>query len=421
MIERRFLKGAEIRADKQGHISGHAAVFNQEYVLWDSPYYRFVEIIKPGAFTRALDEKHDVRCLFNHDPNQLLGRTAAGTMDLEQDDKGLAFDTTLPDTQLGRDLPVLVKRGDVTGASFAFTVTKQTLREAKDGDLVIQTREIEDVDLFDASPVTYPAYTGTDVNARTLEMRGVLFPAGAPAGLRERVPELRDPEDGDPNGDAGDEQQACRCTCRACYSAECEECDMHMQRCGDMTRCDHSAARSIRGARGDKPTKRVDAEDLTSDCFIYVGDPEKPATWALPWKFKTAAKIKSHLRNALARFNQTSKIPADKKSAAWSKLVKLCKKYGIKVSDDESKSWNLTAEQRVELRDTIGGGKDCECDCPECLVGDCAHCSDPDCDDDDCNHDGDGHSDEDDDDRARMLADVDVRMSLAGLKPKRTA
>lgn len=414
-IERRFLKGAEIRADQKGHVSGHAAVFNQEYVLWDSPGYRYVEIVKPGAFTRALEEQHDVRCLFNHDPNQLLGRTAAGTMSLKEDDKGLFFDTTLPDTQLGRDLPVLVKRGDVTGASFAFTVTKQTNREEKNGDQIVCTREIEDVDLYDASPVTYPAYTGTDVNARTLELRGTMFPAGVPENLRAHVPELRDPEDGDPNGDG--DQQACRCTCRACYSAECDECEMHMQTCADLSRCDHSAARSIRAiVRGDKPTKRVDNEDLTSDCFIYVGDPEKPATWALPWKFSTDEKTKSHLRNGLARFNQTAKIPADKKTGAWKKLVRICKKYGIKVTDDESKAWGLTAEQRAHLRDTIGGGKNCECDCPECLIGDCAHCSDPDCQDDDCNHDGDGHSDEDDD-RTKMLVDVDTRMRLAGLKP----
>jgi HK97 family phage prohead protease len=411
MIERRFLKGAEIRADQEGHISGHAAVFNQEYVLWDSPGYRYVEVVKPGAFSRALDEQHDVRCLFNHDPNQLLGRTAAGTMKLKEDDKGLFFDATLPDTQLGRDLPVLVKRGDVTGASFAFTVTKQTNREEKNGDQIVCTREIEDVDLFDASPVTYPAYTGTDVNARTLQMRATMFPAGVPAMLLDRVPELRDAEDGDPEAD-----QHCRCRCRACFSAECDECDMHMQRCADMSRCDHSAVRSIRSVlRGDKPTKRVDNEDLTSNCFIYVGDPEKPATWALPWKFSTAAKTKSHLRNALARFNQTSKIPADSKAAAWKKLVRICKKYGIKVTDDESKAWALTAEQRADLRDTIGGGEDCECDCPECQVGDCGNCSDPDCDDDDCNHDGDGDADEDD--RAAMLVDVDARLRLAGLKP----
>ena len=411
LMERRFLRKAEIRAKDDGHIDGHAAVFDQDYVLWDSPSYRVVERVKAGSFARAIKEKHDVRCLFNHDPNQLLGRTAAGTMSIKEDDQGLYFDTELPNTQLGRDLPVLVKRGDVTGASFAFVVTKESVREEIVDGKTIRTREIEDVDLYDASPVTYPAYTGTDVSARSLELRAAMFPAGVPASVLDLVPELRD-ADGDDDGD-GDQKKVCSCRCRACYSAECDECDMNMAECS-TEHCDHSMTRSA-AARGDKPTKRVDGEDLTANCFIYVGDPEKPATWALPWKFKTEAKIKSHLANALARFNQTQKIPADKKDAAYKKLVRLCKKYVVKVSDQESKAWGLSTEQRALLRDTIGGGKDCECDCPECLVGDCAHCSDPDCDDDDCNHDGGDHAD--DDDRAAALELVDVRMRQAGMKP----
>jgi len=405
MIERRFVKGAEIRAKDDGHIEGHAAVFDQDYVLWEMPGYRVVERVKQGAFSRALKEKHDVRCLFNHDPNQLLGRTAAGTMTLKEDNLGLSYDTELPDTQLGRDLPVLIKRGDVTGSSFAFTVTKETITEEKKGDMTVRTRQIEDVDLYDASPVTYPAYTGTDVNARALELRGQMFPAGVPNSVLKLVPQLR--ADGD--------QQECNCGCRACFSADCDECEMNMADCGDEENCDHSMSRAARSARADAPTKRVAGEDLTSGAFIYVGDAQKPDTWALPWKFKSAAKIKSHLRNALARFNQTSKIPADSKAGAWKKLVRLCKKYGIKVTDEESKSLVLTAEQRESLRDTIGGGKDCECDCPECLVGDCEHCSEPDCEDDDCNHDGGDAAD--DDDRAAALVDIDVRLRQAGLKP----
>jgi HK97 family phage prohead protease len=397
MIERRFVKGAEIRADAEGHITGHAAVFNEEYVLWDSAGYRVVETVKPGTFTRALKEKHDVRCLFNHDANQLLGRTAAGTMKLKQDDAGLYFDCTPPDTQLGRDVVTLVKRGDISGASFAFTVTAETVKEETIEGKTIRTRQIEDVDLYDASPVTYPAYTGTDVNARMMEMRSRMFPAGVPTPVLDLVPQLRESES---------QETDCRCGCRACMSAECDECEMHMARCGDKQFCDHSAARSV--TRDGKTTKRVAGEDLPASAFIYVGDPEKTATWALPWKFSTEAKTKSHLQNALARFNQTAKIPADKKAAAWKKLVRLCKKYGIKVSDDEAKSWSLTAEQR----DTIGGGKDCECDCPECLVGNCVNCSEPDCDDKECDHTG----DDGDDGRAAALAAVDSRLMNAGIR-----
>jgi HK97 family phage prohead protease len=370
-LERRFVR-TEVRAKSDGHIEGHGAVFGEEYVLWDSASYRVVETIKAGTFARAIKEKQDVRSCFNHDPSQLLGRTSAKTLSIEEDDEGLYFDCDPPDTQVGRDVRTLVKRRDVTGCSFSFVVTKETVTEEKNGDKTVRRRQIEDVDLFELGPVTFPAYEGTDVKARTKELRS-LFPAGVPSCLVGAIPELRKDSDDDA------EEQDCRCACRACMSAECEECDMLMARCGDQQRCNHMA-RSVQ--RGDTPTKRVDGEDLTAGGFIYVGDAAKPETWSLPWKFKSEAKIKSHLRNALARFGQTQKIPADKKAAAWKKLVRLCKKYGIAVSDEESKSLGLSAEQRKELR----GSGACDCICPECVNADCENCSDVNCDDENCDH-----------------------------------
>jgi hypothetical protein len=398
MIERRFAKGALVRAKNDGHIEGHAAVFDEEYVLWDSGNYRVVESIKPGTFKRALKEKQDVRGLVNHDSNQVIGRTAAGTLSLKEDQQGLYFDCEPPDTQTGRDVRTLIQRGDISGCSFAFSVTKEVVTEEKKGTQTIRRREIQDVDLYDVGPVTYPAYSGTDVSARSLEMRSLLFPGGVPASVLELVPELRAKDD--------NEEEDCRCGCRACMSAECDECEMHMASCGDQERCDHMS--DARSARGDKKTKRVAGEDLTASCFLYVGDAADPSTWALPWKFSSEAKTKSHLRNALARFNQTKKIPSDKKAGVWKRLARLCKKYGIAVSDDQSKSLGLTAEQRA----TIGGGIDCQCDCPECLVGDCEHCSDPDCEDPDCDHPG----ADDDGDRAAALDEIDLRMRVAGMK-----
>jgi uncharacterized protein len=367
-MERRFVKGAEVRAsgtDDKPSIEGYGAVFNQEYVLWDSSSLRIVETVKPGTFARALQEGQDVRCLFNHEPDNVLGRTKNSTLRLSEDTRGLHFDNDLDRrTTVAQNVRSFVDRKDVTGCSFSFYVTKQARTEEEvDGKTVIR-REIQDVDLFDVGPVTYPAYEGTDVKARALELRA----AGIPPRLLALAPELRDDgKDGEP-----EQEEACRCGCRACKSAECEECDMCMARCGDQSFCDHKATRSLRSSRDDgPPTKRVDSEDLTAGCFIYVGDAEKPATWALPWKFKSDAKIKSHLRNALARFNQTQKIPADKKAAAWKKLVGLCKKHGVQVSDEESKSWSLTAEQRVDLN-----GEGCECECKSCRDGNCAGCPD---------------------------------------------
>lgn len=215
-IERRVVRDAEVQfrakdGDKGPGITGHAAVFNEQYVLWEGKGYRVLEIVKPGTFTRALKENQDIRCLFNHDPNNLLGRTAAGTLALRQDKVGLQYECDLPDTQMGRDVGTLVQRKDVTGCSFGFTVTKQSSREETKDGVTTYTREIEDVDLFDASPVTYPAYTGTDVKSRSHAMQhelrsAVLSIDGLPAEIREQI--LAE----DHRDDVGE----CSCKCEAC-------------------------------------------------------------------------------------------------------------------------------------------------------------------------------------------------------------
>jgi len=407
-LERRFVKGAQVRAKKGDTpaIEGYGAVFGQDYVLYEDSKYRIVERITPGAFQRVLQEKQDTRCLFNHDADNVLGRSTNNTLRMNEDSDGLHFENDLDlRTTVGQNVQAFVDRGDVSGCSFAFTVSKQTWRDEKGSDgKQVSTREIDEIDqLYDVGPVTYPAYTGTSVAARSEMRSAVMAIEGLPVTLRHALAIAR----------AADGQE-CSCQCRACYGGDHEECEMCMVNCGDEENCDHTMQDDgDRAGRGDsKPTKRVDSEDLTSDCFVYVGDPQKPATWALPWKFKTTAKIKSHLRNALARFNQTKKIPTDKKADAWKKLVNLCKKYGVKVSDQEAKAWGLTPEQR----DQIGAGTRCQCDCPECQVGDCAHCSDADCTDPGCNHDGadGGAADQDDDDRAADLVEVDARLRRSG-------
>lgn len=382
MIQRRFTV-AKLRAkggDKPG-IEGYGAVFNQEYVMYDSPTLRIVERVKPGTFKKAIQEKQDVRCLFNHDPNNLLGSTGSGTMRISEDSKGLAFSTDLDmRTRVGSDVSNFVDRGDLKGCSFSFVVTKQTRTEMEEGDKLTINRDIEDVDLFDVGPVTFPAYEGTSVGGRSIsrmELRS-LFPDGIPSNVLARAPEFRgvdgvpdqpsgnisdaptdDPEESDvSDGDSPDatpqtEPDECECNCRACYSAECNECDMHMQDCGDSERCG-AGMRSGRAKRDDnKKTKRVDGEDLPASSFLYVGDPDKTATWSLPWKFSTDEKTKSHLRNALARFSQTNNIPSDKKAGVWKKLVAKCKQYGIHVTDEsssEEKSSDIVGIEEAKRR-----------------------------------------------------------------------
>jgi HK97 family phage prohead protease len=147
----------ERRDKEKAEIVGHAAVFNRETNIggW------FIESVAPGAFRRAIAED-DVRSLFNHDPNLILGRNRAGTLKLSEDDTGLMTTTTPPDVTYARDLLVSIERGDVSGMSFGFRVTKQEWDES--GDIV--KRKILEVELFDISPVTYPAYPQTDVTLR---------------------------------------------------------------------------------------------------------------------------------------------------------------------------------------------------------------------------------------------------------------
>jgi len=168
-IEKRYLNASianiELRskdAGKGSRIEGYAAVFydgteKTEYKLWG----KVVERIDKNAFDNVL-ERDDVRALFNHDPNMLLGRNTAGTLTLTTDDTGLKYDIALPETQVGRDVKTSVERGDLSGSSFSFVPTK--VEWTKDGDKEI--RVIKDVTLKDVGPVTFPAYEGSSAYAR---------------------------------------------------------------------------------------------------------------------------------------------------------------------------------------------------------------------------------------------------------------
>jgi HK97 family phage prohead protease len=185
-LELRAADGAPTR------IAGYAAVFN----TLSEDLGGFRELIAPGAFRRAVADD-DVRALWNHDANLVLGRNTAGTLTLREDTRGLAYDVEPPDTQWGRDAVVSIRRGDVTGSSFGFrTVTDRWVTQ--DGE---NLRTLVEVELFDVSPVTYPAYAAASVSARSwLEGAGVEDPAlVAPELLRAIVRRERNlaPVDGD--------------------------------------------------------------------------------------------------------------------------------------------------------------------------------------------------------------------------------
>lgn len=170
-FERRNFTATELRAvsDDKGvrHITGYAAVFNS----LSEDLGGFREKIAPGAFARAIKDD-DVRALWNHNSDCVLGRTKSGTLRLSEDEHGLKIECDPPDAQWVRDLMASIDRGDIDQMSFGFIV-----RRYPDGSRGAQwveengedIRILTDVELFDVSPVTFPAYPDTEVGLRSLE------------------------------------------------------------------------------------------------------------------------------------------------------------------------------------------------------------------------------------------------------------
>lgn len=165
-IERRFLTITQRAAGdaEKPIIEGDAAVFNQETVIgsW------FREMIAPGAFTRVLSEDPDVVGAYNHDWNDVLGRTTAGTLTLTETKTALQYSIDInPEDTEAMNVYRRVKRGDVSQASFAFTVrAEEWIRGVTDGELPL--RIIKEVDeLYDVGPCTFGAYPEASASARS--------------------------------------------------------------------------------------------------------------------------------------------------------------------------------------------------------------------------------------------------------------
>lgn len=188
------LPEVEEREAKSGDFTGHAAVFNQPTIIGGRGF-GFVEVIAPNAFANVL--RQDVRFLVNHE-GLPLARTSNNSLMLMQDHLGLRNDAVIAPTAMGRDVVILLQRGDINQQSFAFTVRsddwvdlednkedepfkndgpitdgsdqldsyERTIQQAKEWgitDLRI-VRSIET--LYDVSVVTYPAYEGATGGVR---------------------------------------------------------------------------------------------------------------------------------------------------------------------------------------------------------------------------------------------------------------
>ena len=141
--------------DEPVRISGYAAVFNSKTTISDW----FTEEIEPGAFSRSISE-NDIRGLFNHNWDHVLGRTKSGTLQLSEDDHGLKFEIELPNTSTARDLAESMERGDIDQCSFGFYPTVDTWNY----DVEPAHRILNEVELFEISVVSIPAYDDTEAS-----------------------------------------------------------------------------------------------------------------------------------------------------------------------------------------------------------------------------------------------------------------
>lgn len=155
--------------EQRSKIVGYASVFDAEY---RNDFWGMIEVIRAGAFTRTLKEKADVRALIDHDPSKILARTKSGTLKLREDNIGLLSEIDPADTSFAQDLVRSLERGDIDGMSFGFTVQDEQWGK-RDGMIL---REITDVNLFDVSVVTFPAYKETSVTLRELRADGTAEP-----------------------------------------------------------------------------------------------------------------------------------------------------------------------------------------------------------------------------------------------------
>lgn len=167
--ERRTFTGTVI-ARSEGEnmpkeIGGIAAVINS---VTDLGY--FEEVIEKGAFDNALSKDYDIRCLFNHEAELILGRTKANTCNVFVNGDGNLEYTWVPDYENPTHMSVVrsIMRGDITQSSFAFTIKEQKWSEStKYGTMGKRTITMIE-DLYDVSPVTYPAYADTEADARSI-------------------------------------------------------------------------------------------------------------------------------------------------------------------------------------------------------------------------------------------------------------
>lgn len=193
--------------------TGHAAVFNVRTAIGNPLRWGFYEEIAPGTFTKTLQEG-DARFLIDHDTSLLMARVSADDLRLAEDKTGLAVDADL-DVELSyvRDFVRNLEKRRITGMSFGFRVVKDDWNtetvETSDGQSAeVEIRTIREVELFEVSAVTFPAYEETDAALRALQRRedpdplgrrnDLLHPDGGEPAAATRAEDAQEPAEATP-------------------------------------------------------------------------------------------------------------------------------------------------------------------------------------------------------------------------------
>ena len=226
----------EIRknADGSRSVAGYFATFGTM-----SHDLGFREVLQQGCFSESLKD-NPVACFRDHDAQMLLGKMQSGTLEVSEDQKGLAFRVKLPDTSYANDLVSLMERGDSYECSFGFAPLPdgEIWSQLPNGEIL---RTITNAVLFEGSILTgnAAAYPNTSANLRS-----------CPADIRSKL--KRDDEDAE--NDDEERSYECECDCDACEDGDCEDCTN--PDCDDED-CDDCPIQMTRQARLDLLKRRL--------------------------------------------------------------------------------------------------------------------------------------------------------------------
>ena len=173
------------RDDGTRVLEGRSPIYNRESQVIREMGVEFVEIVRPGAVSRSLEEGDEIRARIEHQGGlHTIGSTTSGTLRLTETPEGVAYEVDLPDTTAANDLAALVERGDIRGSSFAFQLRSREGERWSERDDGLMQRELLDLVQRDVAPTGDPAYVDAEVKLRSLE--AAMQEARATVGHRNR-------------------------------------------------------------------------------------------------------------------------------------------------------------------------------------------------------------------------------------------